>query len=855
MDETDDTDLLAAGMVGRVLDLGTDGRRGSVDASVLRRCCHELKDQIDPRGIRLRNAVIVGIVDLAGLEVPFPLRFEDCEFDSPLLIESAQLHELALTGCARVPGVLANGVRIRRDLDLSGSWVTGALNTSASTSKQAAIWLCESDIGGRLLCVDTVIDGGGERSIQADRMHVSGTIRLLHQFTSRAEIRLIGARIEGSLDLTGALIETNSASGLALDLGEAVIDGSIFVVPDQRSGRRPLIRGWIDMGGARVGGQFLIRNATLLAQHAMTTDFYTRSGVEGAALSAPRLSVGAEVTLDSCEVFGGVDLAMSDMSSMSIGANCVLSTPGHTALDLTNAEIRSLLRVDEDAVVEGTLRLAGAVIHGTLALHGQMSQPEHLSLIGGSAMTVDGNVYLNGLRTHGGRVNFRGASLGSLSAGGAQLENRSRSSLPDNHDETGCTLAADGAKVAGNVLLNEGFVSAGALRLAGADIAGSLICADAQLDGCDENGYALVADEIRVGGSMMLNEGFTASGAVRLPGANIARNLVCSGAQLSGQDDQGVALRGGGIKVASIYLNDGFTAAGMIWLESATISGSAYLAPQKPPDGITGLDAAHAQIAGTLSWIPLAQVEGPVSLQGATADQLVDDWGSARNNAFWPTDGRLHLDGFIYSRLGGAEPATVDQRLGWLRSQYEQNASKIPAPFAAQPYEQLASVYRHAGQDTEARRVAIARRSDLRKYGNLSPPRRIGNWLLDKSIKYGYQTWRAVAGLISLYVIVLALSIFAQHHGLIVPVGNVTNLHPTPVATRCVGNYPCFYPAGYAIDTVIPIINVHQAAYWGPSGHTSWAWIWVLTTWIATALGWALVTLLVAGYTGLARRE
>ena len=170
-----------------------------------------------------------------------------------------------------------------------------------------------------------------------------------------------------------------------------------------------------------------------------------------------------------------------------------------------------------------------------------------------------------------------------------------------------------------------------------------------------------------------------------------------------------------------------------------------------------------------------------------------------------------------------AEPSLPLSTSVWAGS--AASTSETPAryqrqPFAAQPYEQLASVYRHAGQDTEARRVAIARRSDLRKYGNLSPPRRIGNWLLDKSIKYGYQTWRAVAGLISLYVIVLALSIFAQHHGLIVPVGNLTNLHPTPVPTRCVGNYPCFYPAGYAIDTVIPIINVHQAAYWGPSGHT-----------------------------------
>lgn len=66
MDATDEARLLAAGKAGRVLDLGADGRRGSVDASSLRRCCHELKDQIDPRGIRLRNAMIVGLVGLAA---------------------------------------------------------------------------------------------------------------------------------------------------------------------------------------------------------------------------------------------------------------------------------------------------------------------------------------------------------------------------------------------------------------------------------------------------------------------------------------------------------------------------------------------------------------------------------------------------------------------------------------------------------------------------------------------------------------------------------------------------------------------------------------------------------------------
>src|SRR5215471_16445850 len=324
MDEIGEAELLAAAGAGRALVCGDGGTRRRVDAALLRRCCHELRDRIDPRGIWLQNAAITGSLDLAGLEVTFPLRFEGCHFGAPLLAEGARLYGLVLTGCADLPGLLANGVRVQRDLDLSRTRVTGALRTSASTSKRSAIWLCESEIGGRLLCVDTVIDGRGERSIQADRMHVTGNVRLLHQFTARGEVRLIGARIGGSLDLTGARIES-FGTGLALDLGEAVIEASVFMIDDP-SGRRPAIRGRIDMGQARNGGQPLIRNATLEAQQATPVgSAYSRSRVGGTALSAPRLTVGAEVTLDgTCQVTGGIDLSMSELSSLSIGPGCSL---------------------------------------------------------------------------------------------------------------------------------------------------------------------------------------------------------------------------------------------------------------------------------------------------------------------------------------------------------------------------------------------------------------------------------------------------------------------------------------------------------------------------------------------------
>jgi hypothetical protein len=53
----------------------------------------------------------------------------------------------------------------------------------------------------------------------------------------------------------------------------------------------------------------------------------------------------------------------------------------------------------------------------------------------------------------------------------------------------------------------------------------------------------------------------------------------------------------------------------------------------------------------------------------------------------------------------------------------------------------------------------------------------------------------------------------------------------------------------------MPLISVHQAGYWDPDGDTAWGWLWVGRSWVATRLGWTLVTLLVAGYTGLVRQQ
>ncbi|TVZ03738.1 hypothetical protein EAS64_14830 [Trebonia kvetii] len=307
--------------------------------------------------------------------------------------------------------------------------------------------------------MDTVIDGGGERSIQADRMHVGGNIRLIHKFTALGELRFIGARVGGSLDLTGARLES-PLTRLALDLGEAVVEGSIFLV-DDTSGRRPLVQGLIDMGRARIGGQVFIRNASLEAAAEMPVDSgYSRARTGGTALSAPRLSVGAELALEgACQVSGGMDLSMSELSRVSIGTGCSLTAPGRTALDLTNADLLSDLRLDSGVTVQGTTRITGARIHGRLSLGATLEWPDTNSelstLIAAEGAVVDGDVDLQGLRASGGAIRFRNATIGGIVlAKDAQLSHSG-----------GYTLNLHQATVKGSVRLGNGFRSDGLLVL------------------------------------------------------------------------------------------------------------------------------------------------------------------------------------------------------------------------------------------------------------------------------------------------------------------------------------------------------------------------------------------------------
>jgi hypothetical protein len=677
-------------------------------------------------------------------------------------------------------------------------------------------------------------------------------------------VRLRGVRISGKLDFEAATLRRPlSLADCYLDSAEPAcfeqaIARLVYLTGCHLSGfsgdtlgatdlslDRSTLTGAVRLPGADITGILSCHGARL-----------TGADKDGNALVAEGMKVSGSVFLDQgFTAAGAVRLHSADITGQ-LSCHGAQLTGKNTDGDSLVADGMKVggqsVYLDQGFTAAGAVRLPGADITGQLSCRGAQLTGKNTdgnALVAGG-MKVSGSVFLDQGFTAAGAVRLHSADIiGQLSCHGAQLTGA---------DKDGNALVADGMKVSGSVLLDQGFTAAGAVRLPGADITGLLSCRGAQLTGKNTDGNALVAEGMKVSGSVFLDQGFTAAGAVRLPGADITGQLSCHGAQLTGADKNGNALVAGGMKVSGdVFLGEQVTAKGAIRLRSVQVGGSARLGHARQVAATTALDAAGMQIAGSLVWAPAEQFDGRVGLEGAAAGQLTDSWAQAdqRPNGHWPAGGQLRLDGFTYGGMGGAQPATVQQRLDWIRSQYRQDPSGRWAGFTAQPYEQLATVYWQAGRDSDARTISIARRADLRRFGNLTGYRKAANWLLDKTIKYGYQTWRAALGLGVVYVAFLLASLIGQHHGLFIPVGNIADLHPVPAATRCTADYPCFYPAGYAIDVVIPIVNVHQADSWGPNGYAPWGWAWTAATWLATGLGWALATLLVAGYTGLARRQ
>jgi hypothetical protein len=179
---------------------------------------------LDPRGIRLRGARIIGTLDLIHIQTGIGIELRNCFIDQTMLLAEAHLPWLTLSGSC-VPTIQGDGLRIDGALLLSeGFGTTGG-------SKRGAVQLREARIGSVLDLSGAVLTNPDGVGLDGDGLRIDGSLCLRwFRATGRGEygaVQLSMARIGGVLDLSGAVLI--NPDGPALDGDGLQVDGALFL--------------------------------------------------------------------------------------------------------------------------------------------------------------------------------------------------------------------------------------------------------------------------------------------------------------------------------------------------------------------------------------------------------------------------------------------------------------------------------------------------------------------------------------------------------------------------------------------------------------------------------------------------
>ncbi|MGG8408302.1 oxidoreductase [Streptomyces sp. 12297] len=206
--------------------------------------------------------------------------------------------------------------------------------------------------------------------------------------------------------------------------------------------------------------------------------------------------------------------------------------------------------------------------------------------------------------------------------------------------------------------------------------------------------------------------------------------------------------------------------------------------------------------------------QGRVVLSGAKVVKLVDQATS------WPGPGMVSMDGFSYEFLAPRGLFPLARRLEWVEA--------ATPEYSPEPYERLAAVLRAGGEDAEAREVLLAKQRRRRE--TLPLAAKLWGYLQDWTVAYGYRPGRAALWMAVLWA--AGAAAFSRHD-------------PPAIKPE---EHPLWNPVLYALDLLLPVIDLGQDGYWRLEGGWQWAGA------VLVLLGWVLATTVAAGASRLLRR-
>jgi hypothetical protein len=275
------------------------GKSRTCRASVIRDILRgRLAAEPDPHGLRLRGAKITGRLDLENLVTDVNLELGDCFLEEGIIAQDARLASLVLTRC-RLQHPAEPPLSADR---LTTSVLILSMTKIIGHASAGAVHLIGARIGGDIDCEGAALRNDSGPALVADRLQVGQSMSLRGGFTATGAsdlgaVRLVGARIDGFLECDGASLRNSSGPALGAD-GLQVGDSLYLRGGFTATGASDL--GAVRLVGARIGGDLDCTGAALHNHSGPALEAYGLQVGQGIALLQGFTATGggAEVTVD-----------------------------------------------------------------------------------------------------------------------------------------------------------------------------------------------------------------------------------------------------------------------------------------------------------------------------------------------------------------------------------------------------------------------------------------------------------------------------------------------------------------------------------------------------------------------------
>ena len=327
----------------------------------------------------------------------------------------------------------------------------------------------------------------------------------------------MGARIDESLDLASARVQFPLRTFKCAFTQDLVLDRSILrslqlqgtylknLTGDGLSVERDILI----QDGSRVEGRLWLKEATIGGSLDCAASQVLNPGSMALNLNAAKL--GADVVLgNGFKADGAVELVGTTVGGVITCDGGQFNLPGKIALNLENVKADAILLRRPDSsgdipfMAHGQVWIYGASINGGVECDGGQFIETTIDALVVENTTVKGAMFLREGFSATGQVKLRHSNIkGDLDFSGGTF---------DPGENAQYAIDGNEIEVKGTVFFNGNFIARGPVWFNSANIDGSLLCGQGHF--LNPRGTALTVVLAKIGGSVLLDDGFEADGKV-----------------------------------------------------------------------------------------------------------------------------------------------------------------------------------------------------------------------------------------------------------------------------------------------------------------------------------------------------